>query len=306
MVTFLLDHGADVNLQFNNNFFKVFECKMHRSLWLDHNLTLLHYSILLKSQNLTDLLLDRGANVNLKTSLEKTTLMQAVEVNNFDLVKFLVERRNTNFNDCDIFGQSVLHFTMVNANRKVSMYNSKEEYAWRLEKEDIVFFLLSNEADVNSRFPADKDHSSVIHYMIKYGFSYGVYKLLEHRNFNFNDIDLKSVYSGQLVSQEITSDIANDFEYLSTLRIQFRLITEKIIKKAITFKCLCFRLNSETRSRASSREFKRELAKRCTLTLSNEMRVDMCVWKVRHVAPLSILGTLHGLMHLEVKSITSG
>lgn len=233
IVNLLLDYGADVNLRFYNNFFKAFECTMHRHLWLDHTLPLLHYSILLKFDKMTDLLLSRGADVNIKTSLWKTTLMQAVEVQNIDLV----EKKNANVNDRDVFGQPVLHFTVANGKRKAFICNAVEDVLF-FRKYKVVKILVENGADVNARFPANKEKTSVINYVIKYGYSSAARFLLHDTNFDFNEINLETFYSGEIFDQAMTDDISDDFVYVNTFQAQLQIIIFYILEKAISLRMI--------------------------------------------------------------------
>ncbi|KAH0553769.1 hypothetical protein KQX54_004133 [Cotesia glomerata] len=123
MADLLLAHGAEVNLQFTNNIFKLFRTQISPDSWKDHNLPLIHFSILQKSTEMTFLLLEYGVNHKIKTALEKTTLMQAVEITDYEMVKFLLVEGEAGVNERDIFGQPVLHFIVVNSNRKLSMYS---------------------------------------------------------------------------------------------------------------------------------------------------------------------------------------
>ncbi|XP_044581344.1 ankyrin-1-like [Cotesia glomerata] len=232
MAALLLSHGAQVNVRFSDSFFKAFKNQTFSNLWMGHNIPLLHGSILQQFDGMTQLLLQYGADINLTTSLGKTTLMQAVEVNNDRLVKFLIEN-GANVNERDVFGQPVLHFTIINANRRISMY-SKEENSRQKQKMEIVKLLINSGADVEARFPADKSHSSVLHYMVMFGFHCGVEFLLNKVDCNPAEIDLRTVFSGKLKSNSVTSDIVGNASYINELEDNFESITYSIVQWAIT------------------------------------------------------------------------
>lgn len=237
MVNLLCRYGADVNDRFFNKFFETFEHATHRSLWLDHDLPLLHYSILGRMTTMIKLLFELKVDVGAKTSLGKTTLMQAVEVNSIEWVEYLVNVCRAKVNDRDVFGQPVLHFTILNANRKVSAY-SKEECKQAHSKLSVIKFLRKKGANINARFPANQKRSSVIHYMIKYGYSLGVQYLLSCYELNFDEIDLRTIKTGRISKECLTPDVQKDFNYMIILKRQFEMITYYIIIKTIDLRMM--------------------------------------------------------------------
>lgn len=104
---------------------------------------------------MTKLLLIHGADINLKSNKGKTTLMQAVEVNDYHVAKLLVVKGGADVNARDDFGQPVLHFTLINDSTRRSMYK-RTEFNLQSIKVEIIKLLVQNGADVNARFPEDK------------------------------------------------------------------------------------------------------------------------------------------------------
>ncbi|XP_074098348.1 uncharacterized protein LOC141527020 [Cotesia typhae] len=237
MVKLLCRHGADVNVRFPNIFFRKFKFLIHRSLCRGHDLPLLHYAILRKLTPIIKLLFEYKVDADAKTSFGKTALMQAVEVNSVLWVEYLVHQCHANVNDRDDFGQPVLHFTMLNVNRKVSAYSIKENEQSH-EKLNIIKILRKMGANINARFPAIEPRSSIIHHMIKYGFAHGVQYLMSCYELNFIEIDMKTMKRARILRKYLTRDIQDNERYMNILRRQFELLSYHIIIKAIELRMI--------------------------------------------------------------------
>ena len=141
--TFLIDKGADVNLQdhlghtalhraVESKNFGAVGCLVLLNKGADVNLqdhqgyTALHYAVERKNFDTVSCLVHNGADVNLFTSYKHTPLMLACKSHNMEAINFLLNKgADVNLQDRD--GQSALHFA----------------------SSDICYWLIQNLADVN-------------------------------------------------------------------------------------------------------------------------------------------------------------
>ncbi|XP_074111810.1 uncharacterized protein LOC141535658 [Cotesia typhae] len=202
MVILLLSHGSDVNSRFSDGFFKLFYHELSRDWWMGHGLTLLHCSTLLRNEEMTQIILNSGADIYLKTRLGKSSLMQAVEVDNVNLVKYLVEK-GVGVNDRDSFGQPVLHYVVHNAMKKECIYSESYTDELMKKKMEIVKYLVYAGADVNAKFTESLPRSTVLHYMMLYRFSAGVQYMLDRSDLDWNHVDLEIVTLGDAMFDEV-------------------------------------------------------------------------------------------------------
>ncbi|KAH0553706.1 hypothetical protein KQX54_003644 [Cotesia glomerata] len=223
MAALLFSHGCDVNVRFSDGFFELFHHEMLSDLWKDHDLPLLHCSILLKQKEMTEIIINRSADIKLKTRLGKTTLMQAVEVNNADLVKHFL-KRGADVNDRDSFGQPVLHFVVHNAIKKKFIFSGEEnKNELKNKKMEIVKCLVEAGADVNAKFPECIPQSTVLHYMILYGFSGGVKYLLDCCDLDWIHVDLQTVIQKELMIENANTTYLSQ-SYLRELKQAYAFI----------------------------------------------------------------------------------
>ena len=141
--TFLIDKGADVNLQDHLGYtalhravesknFGAVGCLVLLNKGADVNLqdhqgyTALHYAVKRKNFDTVSCLVHNGADVNLFTSYKHTPLMLACKSHNMEAINFLLNKgADVNLQDRD--GNSALHFA----------------------SSDICYWLIQNLADVN-------------------------------------------------------------------------------------------------------------------------------------------------------------
>lgn len=93
MATLLFKYGANINSRFTNNFFRLFKTSLHPDAWKDQDLPLLHFATLTKSWSMVAFLLIRGADTEIRTKSGKSALRQAVDVQNFEMVKYLMTHK---------------------------------------------------------------------------------------------------------------------------------------------------------------------------------------------------------------------
>lgn len=237
MAALLLDHGANINLRFNrkDEFLKLLKPNIPCANFLaSRKLPLLHFSILLKLDEMTELLLNRGADIDSKTFVGESTLMQAVRVNDLKLVELLLAR-GANPNERDVYGIPVLFCIVFNLNTVISRY-SKEEYNQVNTKLMIVRSLVKAEADVNvlaSGKLIGKDRSLVF-YATERGYSSIVDYLLYESDFSYHKITLDDVLNIRFHNSSLTPDIMNDRQYLQILNIAIRNSVCRIVEYTIS------------------------------------------------------------------------
>ncbi|KAH0554137.1 hypothetical protein KQX54_007900 [Cotesia glomerata] len=237
MAALLLDHGADINLKFDrkDEFLKLLKPNTPCANFLaGRKLPLLHFSILQKLDKMTELLLNRGADIDSKSFTEETTLMQAVRVNDLKLVELLLAK-GANPNDRDIYGLPVLFCIVFNINSLTSRY-SKEEYNKIDTKLKIVRSLVNAEANVNVTSSGDNNNNnrSLVFYAAERGYHSIVNFLLYESDFDSNKITLDAVMSVRLQFNLITPDIIHDRHYLNDLNVAIRNSVCRIVEYAIS------------------------------------------------------------------------
>ncbi|XP_057329977.1 serine/threonine-protein phosphatase 6 regulatory ankyrin repeat subunit B-like [Microplitis mediator] len=213
----LLENGADVNLRFNNKFFR--NKWDENILWKDMDLTLLHFSIAIENDGMTALLLEYGADIHLNTRTNKTSLMHAVEANDPELVKSFLAR-GANPNDRDIYGEPVLFYIVVNANIQSSYYDN-EEFLSLDKKLEIIELLYAAGADVNVKFLSNKSFDSLVHYTCMYGYRSILEFILYKTNFDWRKIDCAAIEVTKLIEEAIPPWNQQDLVYITQLKDSF-------------------------------------------------------------------------------------
>ncbi|XP_057329976.1 putative ankyrin repeat protein RF_0381 [Microplitis mediator] len=210
----LLNNGADVNLRFNNKFFR--NKWDEKILWKDMDLTLLHYSIARKDKEMTALLLEYGADIHLNTRSNKTSLMHAVEANDPELVKSFLAK-GANPNDQDIYGKPVVFFAVLNANNQFIYYN-RQEFLSCNEKSEVIQILYAAGADVNAKFRSNGSSNSLVYYTCMYGQFNITLFILHHTNFDWRNIDVPTIMVTKFIAEAISPNDRHDFKYISSLK----------------------------------------------------------------------------------------
>ncbi|KAH0553770.1 hypothetical protein KQX54_004135 [Cotesia glomerata] len=90
---------------------------------------------------------------------------------------------------------------------------------------------MKNGADVNARFPEDERHSTVIHYMIKYGFELGVTRLLFQSDLNPAEIDFETVQLAKIIDSEF---LVSDLVYYLRTNSKIQSIVVNLVHWTVT------------------------------------------------------------------------
>ena len=141
--TFLIDKGADVNLQDH------------------HGYTALHHAVQSKNFDAVSCLVHNGADVNLFTSSKQTPLMLACKSHNMDVINFLLNK-GADVNLQDHQGYTALHYAVESKNFDASsclVYNGADvnlqdrngQSALHFASSDICHCLIQNQADIDTR-----------------------------------------------------------------------------------------------------------------------------------------------------------
>ena len=143
--TFLIDKGADVNLQDH------------------HGYTALHHAVQSKNFDAVSCLVHNGADVNLFTSSKQTPLMLACQshIHNMDVRNFLLNK-GADVNLQDHQGYTALHYAVESKNFDASsclVYNGADvnlqdrngQSALHFASSDICHCLIQNQADIDTR-----------------------------------------------------------------------------------------------------------------------------------------------------------
>lgn len=128
---FLIDKGADVNLEENSGF------------------TALFWAVTGNDAELTLALLQKGADVNHKTKDGQTPLLSAVDGDSLSMVRLLVDK-GADVNTADADGKTALHHAAVRGNMQT------------------LTFLIDRGVPVNAK---DKSGMTALHYASVYGYS---------------------------------------------------------------------------------------------------------------------------------------
>ena len=156
--TFLIDKGADVNLQDHRGY------------------TALHHAVESKNFDAVSCLVHNGADVNLFTSSKCTPLMLACKSHNMDAINFLLNK-GADVNLQDHAGYTALHHAVKSKNfdalsclvhngADINFFTSMYKHtplmlACQSDNMDAVNFLLNKGADVNLQ---DRDGNSALHF----------------------------------------------------------------------------------------------------------------------------------------------
>lgn len=137
------------------------------------------------------ILINNGADVNIKDAKGKTPLHSVASKNNIEMAKFLLENK-ANANIQDKSGQTPLHYAVSNNNLEMTKLLLKNKVRVDIKDKsgksplhqaafvkdiDMIKLLIEKKADVNSK---DNDLNTPLHYI--YNSSLGIEKLVELSN----------------------------------------------------------------------------------------------------------------------------
>ena len=119
-VQFLLDHGADINILDNKG----------RSA-LEYATGALNWSKTSKAEQVVKLIIQAGADVNVKSTLGHTPLIWAARAGNLKITKLLIEK-GANVHDTDNDGNDALHYALNPGTKPASTVKKNRQATIRL------------------------------------------------------------------------------------------------------------------------------------------------------------------------------
>ena len=177
----LITNGIDVNIHDYN-----------------HEITPLHYSVLLNNKELIAVILKHGGNPNVQDIYGNTPLHYCVTENNFGIVLMLLQSKSTknisNLNIWNIDGEIPLHLVLKNLTDNITDYMD-------------ILIPLSNLSI------QDSEGNTCLHYLVKSGYWKKYSKELSKKRLNIFSLNFKNIMPIDYTDKK-------DFDYLISLTVE--------------------------------------------------------------------------------------
>lgn len=247
MVSLLLKNGANVNARFRDEFYPILGINLHYR-FEGENFTLLLCAISQRSIKISQLLLEHGADIWMKSELMSITpLIEAVETNDPKMVTFILDNGGiSQINEYSDKGSSPLHHVIGNADTLASPYGDYQIH-FVTEKLEIFNILVAAGADLNAKVKDCYDWT-ILELAIHFGYRKIVDHILNNTDFDSSHLDYSTVEISQFHDFMLTEDITS-LEYIDEWRYEFKVITYDIIFEILRRQAIGLFKNEETMKR---------------------------------------------------------
>ncbi|XP_044580494.1 putative ankyrin repeat protein RF_0381 [Cotesia glomerata] len=225
VTSLLLNYASNINLTFSESIYETRRDPFDQIFGLpNEEPTLLHWAVIKRDLPIIDLLVNRGANVNIKTKSGITPLMIAAQVNELEPLQMILNRRPS-VNDVDSFGNTALHY----------VYNVREAHQSRYffltspdpqhDKEKIEI-LINNGANIFAQcsFKFNPNFISILDLAIYFGRTLAVRFLLYMTPLGFRNLDYSLIEFAAFDLKAIDEDIRNDYTIKESLQVDALLL----------------------------------------------------------------------------------
>lgn len=220
VTSLLLSYVYNINVRFPKSiyetvtdiFYEIFELPNEEP-------TLLHWAVAKSDIATIKILLNNGANVNLKTRSLMTPLMIAAQVADLEPLQIILEQRPS-VNEVDCFGNNALHYVynVLEAHRYRYFFIDSLDYQ---DDTDKLELLLKFGADIFTpcSFNFNRTLTSILDLAIYFGRSLAVRLLLYKTAFGFKQLNYSMIELAAFDINAIDESDRNDIQYIESLQI---------------------------------------------------------------------------------------
>ncbi len=187
--------------------------------------TALHLSTNLRLYEISKLLIDNGINVNLADTVHEFTALHYIcTTNQIELLKYVLSKGKPNINSQDIFGNTCLHYSIIEQNysiiNELMKYEGINFNLWNIDGRIPLHHILENYDDRYEQFLdiiiqksnvsiKDNDGNSPLFYLISLDLWKKYKNILEHKKIDVYAKNKKSVMLLDIIKEKDRDEFLN-------------------------------------------------------------------------------------------------